>query len=74
MTYPEGIRFDKIQDPSGRFNGFIAYGQSKLANILHTNELSRILKEEGVNISANAVHPGIIATSLFRNMSIVNGN
>lgn len=25
-------------------NDFIAYGQSKLANILHTNELSRIFK------------------------------
>jgi hypothetical protein len=25
-------------------NDFVAYGQSKLANILHSNELSRILK------------------------------
>uniref|UniRef100_A0ACD5TIM7 Uncharacterized protein n=1 Tax=Avena sativa TaxID=4498 RepID=A0ACD5TIM7_AVESA len=73
MTYPEGICFDKVHDPSG-FNSFIAYGQSKLANILHSNELSRILKEEGVNISANTVHPGIIMTSLFRNRTIVNGN
>ncbi|KAL6906442.1 hypothetical protein ACP4OV_004043 [Aristida adscensionis] len=70
VTYPEGICFDKIRDPSG-LNDFIAYGQSKLANILHANELSRILKEEGVNISANAVHPGVIATNLFRNRSIV---
>jgi len=70
MTYPEGIRFDKIHDPSG-LNDFIAYGQSKLANILHSNELSRIFKEEGVNISANAVHPGVIATNLFRGRTIV---
>ncbi|OEL13718.1 Short-chain dehydrogenase TIC 32, chloroplastic [Dichanthelium oligosanthes] len=53
-------------------NDFISYGQSKLANILHSNELSRILKEEGVNISANAVHPGAIATKLFRNRTIVS--
>ncbi|WVZ57547.1 hypothetical protein U9M48_007919 [Paspalum notatum var. saurae] len=39
MTYPDGIHFDKILDPSG-LNDFIAYGQSKLANILHSNELS----------------------------------
>lgn len=71
MTYPEGICFDKLHDPSG-FSSFIAYGQSKLANILHSNELSRILKEEGVNISANTVHPGVIATSLFKNRTIVN--
>ncbi|GJM91385.1 hypothetical protein PR202_ga07749 [Eleusine coracana subsp. coracana] len=56
----------------GALNDFIAYGQSKLANILHVKELSRILKDEGVNISANAVHPGVIATSLFRNRTIVN--
>uniref|UniRef100_A0A452YTG5 Uncharacterized protein n=1 Tax=Aegilops tauschii subsp. strangulata TaxID=200361 RepID=A0A452YTG5_AEGTS len=43
MTYPQGICFDKVHDPSG-FNSLIAYGQSKLANILHMNELSRILK------------------------------
>ncbi|EER91987.1 hypothetical protein BDA96_01G328600 [Sorghum bicolor] len=70
MTYPEGICFEKIRDPSG-LNDFIAYGQSKLANILHSNELSRIFKEEGVNISANSVHPGVIATNLFRGRTIV---
>ncbi|CAL4915419.1 unnamed protein product [Urochloa decumbens] len=70
MTYPEGICFDKIHDPSG-LNDFIGYGQSKLANILHSNELSRIFKEGGVNISANAVHPGVIATNLFRGRTIV---
>ncbi|XP_039825109.1 short-chain dehydrogenase TIC 32, chloroplastic-like isoform X2 [Panicum virgatum] len=71
MTYPEGICFDKIHDPSG-LNDFIAYGQSKLANILHCNELSRILKEEGMNTSANAVHPGVITTNLFRDRTIVS--
>ncbi|KAK3153234.1 hypothetical protein QOZ80_2BG0169570 [Eleusine coracana subsp. coracana] len=71
MTLAEGICFDKICDPSG-LNDFIAYGQSKLANILHAKELSRILKDEGVNISANAVHPGVISTSLFRNRTIIS--
>ncbi|KAM3403212.1 hypothetical protein ACQJBY_006762 [Aegilops geniculata] len=71
MTYPQGICFDKVHDPSG-FNSLIAYGQSKLANILHMNELSRVLKDEGVNISANTVHPGVIVTSLFRNRTIVS--
>ena len=30
-------------------------------------------QEEGVNISANAVHPGVITTNLFRNRTIVSG-
>ncbi|CAI0472646.1 unnamed protein product [Linum tenue] len=47
-----------------------AYGQSKLANILHAKELSRRFQEEGVNITANAVHPGLIMTPLFRYSAI----
>ncbi|KAK7861016.1 short-chain dehydrogenase tic 32 [Quercus suber] len=92
FSYREGIRFDKINDPSGlesvvtckkilikpalfiyRYNGLSAYGQSKLANILHANELSRRLKENGAEITANSVHPGAVATDLFRHQSFVSG-
>ncbi|XP_028960504.1 short-chain dehydrogenase TIC 32, chloroplastic-like [Malus domestica] len=45
--YREGIRFDKINDEAG-YNRYYAYAQSKLANLLHTNELTRRLKKEGV--------------------------
>ncbi|KAK4838519.1 hypothetical protein QYF36_014373 [Acer negundo] len=72
FAYGEGIRFDKINDES-RYNSLGAYGQSKLANILHANELSKHLKEEGVNITANSLHPGSIVTNLFRHSSIING-
>ncbi|XP_065869483.1 short-chain dehydrogenase TIC 32, chloroplastic-like [Euphorbia lathyris] len=71
-SYSEGIRFDKINDQSGYSNIF-AYGQSKLANVLHANELTRRFKEDGVNITANSLHPGLIATNLFRHMGILNG-
>ncbi|KAJ6806160.1 short-chain dehydrogenase TIC 32, chloroplastic-like [Iris pallida] len=70
VVYPEGIRFDRINDESGYYSYF-AYGQSKLANILHANELSRRFKEEGVKITANSLHPGFISTNLFRH-SFVN--
>uniref|UniRef100_A0A453GZH2 Short-chain dehydrogenase TIC 32, chloroplastic n=1 Tax=Aegilops tauschii subsp. strangulata TaxID=200361 RepID=A0A453GZH2_AEGTS len=48
-----------------------AYGQSKLANILHAGELARRFKEEGVNITANSLHPGSILTNLLRNRGII---
>ncbi|KAG5563265.1 hypothetical protein RHGRI_005875 [Rhododendron griersonianum] len=41
--YPEGVRFDKINDESS-FRTMYAYGQSKLANILHANELAKHFK------------------------------
>ncbi|KAI5655464.1 hypothetical protein M9H77_32651 [Catharanthus roseus] len=68
----EGIRFDKINDESS-YSSLSAYGQSKLANILHANELARRLKEEGVNITANSLHPGAIPTNLIRYHPIVEG-
>ncbi|CAH1451402.1 unnamed protein product [Lactuca virosa] len=39
MAYPEGIRFDKINDEKS-YSAFHAYGQSKLANSLHAKEIS----------------------------------
>ncbi|KAL0317802.1 UNVERIFIED_CONTAM: Short-chain dehydrogenase, chloroplastic [Sesamum angustifolium] len=72
FSYPEGIRFDKINDQSG-YNSLSAYGQSKLANVLHSNELARLLKAEKVEITANSLHPGAIATNLFRHHSFING-
>ncbi|XP_004234460.2 short-chain dehydrogenase TIC 32, chloroplastic-like isoform X1 [Solanum lycopersicum] len=72
FSYNEGIRFDKINDQSG-YNRLSAYGQSKLANVLHANELARHLKDEGVEITANSLHPGAIATNLFRQNSIISG-
>jgi NAD(P)-dependent dehydrogenase (short-subunit alcohol dehydrogenase family) len=40
------------------------YGQSKTANILFTRELARRL--EGSGVTANALHPGAVATRLGR--------
>ncbi|XP_014503860.1 short-chain dehydrogenase TIC 32, chloroplastic [Vigna radiata var. radiata] len=64
-TYPEGIRFDRINDQSS-FQLWHAYGQSKLANILHANELARRLKENKVDITANSLHPGAIITNIYK--------
>ncbi|KAL2577712.1 hypothetical protein GLYMA_16G181400v4 [Glycine max] len=64
-TYPEGILFDKINDESS-YQKWRAYGQSKLANILHANELARLLKEDGIDITANSLHPGAIITNIYK--------
>ncbi|KAK6942935.1 Short-chain dehydrogenase/reductase SDR [Dillenia turbinata] len=69
-TYEGGIKFDKIND-NRSYSDKRAYGQSKLANILHANELSRRLKEEGANITVNSVHPGLIMTNLMRHSALL---
>ncbi|KAK2653916.1 hypothetical protein Ddye_013772 [Dipteronia dyeriana] len=72
FSYPEGIRFDKINEKMG-CNFLSAYGQSKLANIMHANELAKRLKEDGLNITANSVSPGPINTNIFRHFSFLSG-
>ena len=55
------INFDDIQLTHG-YNIMKAYGQSKLANMLFTRELAQRL--DGSTVTANAVHPGLVGTSL----------
>jgi NAD(P)-dependent dehydrogenase (short-subunit alcohol dehydrogenase family) len=59
-----GIRFDDPQF-SRKYNGWQAYGQSKLANILFTVELAR--RTVGSGITANALHPGFVASNFGKN-------
>lgn len=63
---PEGIQFDNLSGERG-YRPWQSYGQSKLANILFANELSKRL--EGSGRTANSLHPGVINTNLGRNMN-----
>ncbi|EAZ10151.1 hypothetical protein OsI_32466 [Oryza sativa Indica Group] len=65
-------RIVNVSSEGHRYNSIGAYGQSKLANILHANELARRFKDEGVNITANSLHPGSIITNLLRHHSILD--
>lgn len=60
------LDFDDLQ-AARRFGKVKAYCDSKLANVLFTRELARRL--EGTNVTANALHPGVVATNLGNNSS-----
>jgi NAD(P)-dependent dehydrogenase (short-subunit alcohol dehydrogenase family) len=64
------IAFDDLQ-LRRLYVPMFAYGQSKLANIVHAFELSRRL--EGTGVTANALHPGLVATGFGRNASAFAG-
>lgn len=61
------VDFDDPNWDSREYDKFAAYGASKTANILHTLEADRRLRDSGIR--AYAVHPGTVATSLGRHMS-----
>ena len=57
------INFDDLQGEKN-YSGVRAYCHSKLANVLFTRELARRLAGSGV--TANCLHPGAVATGIFR--------
>ncbi|HEX3839428.1 MAG TPA: SDR family oxidoreductase [Acidimicrobiales bacterium] len=54
-----GMNWNDLQGEK-RYNGFGAYAQSKLANVLFTRGLAKRLAD--TRITANAVHPGPVST------------
>jgi NAD(P)-dependent dehydrogenase (short-subunit alcohol dehydrogenase family) len=59
-----GLDFDDLNLEHTRYRPFKAYCRSKLANILFARELARRL--DGSGVTANAVHPGTVATRFAR--------
>jgi NAD(P)-dependent dehydrogenase (short-subunit alcohol dehydrogenase family) len=50
----------------GTYNGYVAYGQAKTANVLYSVELNRLFKGKG--IVSYALHPGCKSKLLFKYM------
>src|SRR5215212_1873800 len=61
------IHFDDPQ-LERKYNRVVAYGQSKLANLLFTYELQRRLSQKGTPTVALAAHPGFSDTELMRHL------
>jgi len=66
-SYPEGIKLSlkELNDESS-YSSVLAYGQSKLANVLFAQELAERVKSK--NILVNSIHPGAVTTELVRHM------
>jgi NAD(P)-dependent dehydrogenase (short-subunit alcohol dehydrogenase family) len=58
------VSFDDLKRLNS-YNGLLVYGESKLMNILFTNELARRLK--GTGVTANSLHPGVVRTGFGKN-------
>ncbi|HEU4403672.1 MAG TPA: oxidoreductase [Polyangiaceae bacterium] len=58
------MNFDDLMYASRGYDRWGAYLQSKLANLLFTNELAQRLGQKGSTVVAVAAHPGYSATNL----------
>lgn len=57
---------DNYNFQKGDYNPWVAYGQSKTANIYMTSEIDRRYAKKGLR--ATSVHPGAVITPLLRHM------
>ena len=57
------IKFEYFKAPRFPFWP-VCYNDSKLANVIFSNELARRLK--GTNVTSNALHPGTVTTNIVR--------
>jgi NAD(P)-dependent dehydrogenase (short-subunit alcohol dehydrogenase family) len=64
-----GFEFDDLNFDNREYNHWTAYSQSKRANVLHAVGLAKRLA--GTGVTANAVHPGVIRTEVFRDVAAV---
>jgi NAD(P)-dependent dehydrogenase (short-subunit alcohol dehydrogenase family) len=59
-----GIDYEAVREPTKSFTGLPEYSVSKLGNVLHAQELAR--RSEGDGISTYSLHPGAIASDVWR--------
>ena len=64
--FVKDMNFDDLQSEK-EYKTMKVYGQSKLANILFTRELSK--KIEGKGVTVNCLHPGFVNTGIGSNNS-----
>jgi NAD(P)-dependent dehydrogenase (short-subunit alcohol dehydrogenase family) len=62
--WPGRISFDDLNWQRRRYSPWLAYSQSKLANLLFTSDLQRRLDAAGSPLRALAAHPGYSHTNL----------
>ncbi|KAH8809094.1 hypothetical protein F5884DRAFT_706269 [Xylogone sp. PMI_703] len=66
MAPEDGISFDDLSLNSSKGNLFTIYGQSKLANVLHSKEIAKRYGKGDHPIISVSLHPGIVKTGLAR--------
>lgn len=65
-----GTIYEKDLNLKKSYYKWNAYYQSKLANVLFSRELSKLL--HGTNVTVNSLHPGIVDTEIYDHMTLAD--
>jgi len=66
IVTPSTIDFDDFRYDKGGYGPAVAYGASKLANVLFSQELASRLELVNPNARCVSLHPGVVKTELGR--------
>ncbi len=61
---PKKLDLDTVDQPTGSPPAMAEYGRSKLCNVLHAKSLAKRL--EGTGVTTYSLHPGVVATDVWR--------
>jgi retinol dehydrogenase-12 len=61
-----GIDFDAVRRRTRSIAGMREYAVSKLSNVLFSQELARRLGGAGADVTSYALHPGVVASDIWR--------
>jgi len=75
-TGKQGLDMSNLQgELSYGLDGWEAYGQTKLENILFTEELQRRADAAGLGwLTVSSLHPGVVGTELWNNTALAKSN
>jgi NAD(P)-dependent dehydrogenase (short-subunit alcohol dehydrogenase family) len=65
------INFDDLNWEKRKYRKWVAYGDSKIANLYFTYELQRKFEENQVGTIVTAAHPGVTRTELQRHSKLI---
>ncbi|KAK6035829.1 hypothetical protein COOONC_26666 [Cooperia oncophora] len=63
--FADSVSFDVVNDPN-RYGGMVAYSRSKMAQVMYTRYLARLLEEKRLPVTVTVCHPGSVDTNILK--------
>ncbi|KIH68747.1 hypothetical protein ANCDUO_00909 [Ancylostoma duodenale] len=63
--YADSVSSDIVNDPE-RYGGMMAYNRSKMAQVMYTRHLAKIIEKKRLSVSAMVCHPGNVDSNILK--------
>ncbi|EYB92786.1 hypothetical protein Y032_0190g1263 [Ancylostoma ceylanicum] len=63
--YADSVSLDVVNNPE-RYGGMMAYNRSKMAQVMYTRHLAKIIEKQRLSVSAMVCHPGNVDSNILK--------